>query len=79
MTIMLRLMRMHAALQSIGKQKAQEMGLENAEGLRTAAKYVEDTAYDLAARVDSELISEMIIIAAELERLAKIVDHRLSD
>lgn len=47
------------------------------DALRIAARHVEDAAFDLAAMVESELVAQMIIIAAELERLARQVDKRL--
>ncbi len=71
-------MQMRAAVEKLGKPKPQAVAMQDSEGLRLTAKYVEDTAYDLAARVDSELISEMIVLAAELERIAKVVDFRLT-
>jgi len=48
-----------------------------ADALRIAARHVEDAAFDLAAMVECELVAQMIIIAAELERLAGQVDKRL--
>ncbi|WP_037228589.1 hypothetical protein [Roseobacter sp. GAI101] len=50
---------------------------QGADELRVAATHVENAAYDLAAMVESELVSEMIIISAELERLADQVEQRL--
>ena len=44
------------------------------DALRVAASKVE--AYELAADVNSDLVSEMIVLAAELTRIADIVSRR---
>ena len=46
------------------------------DALRVAASKVEDAAYELAADVNSDLVSEMIVLAAELTRIADIVSRR---
>ncbi len=46
-------------------------------GLHLSAKSVEDAAYELAGTISSELISDMIVIASDLERLANLVDRQL--
>ena len=45
------------------------------DDLRAAAKKVEDTAFDLAGGCDAVLISQLIVIAADLERIAGVLDH----
>ena len=45
------------------------------DALRVAASKVEDAAYELAD-VNSDLVSEMIVLAAELTRIADIVSRR---
>lgn len=41
--------------------------------LLEAAKLVEDAAYDLASSHSSRLVSELIVIAAEMDRIAKAI------
>lgn len=43
------------------------------ERLLEAAKLVEDAAYDLASSHSSALVSELIVIAAEMDRIAKAI------
>jgi hypothetical protein len=50
---------------------------EGSGELRAAAKLCEDAAYHLAAAVDCELVSRIIVLSAELDQLADTVDARL--
>lgn len=42
-------------------------------GLSRAAKVVEDIAFDIAAERPKEVVAQLILIAADLERLARKV------
>lgn len=46
--------------------------------LRLAAKAVEDAAFELATSQPTEVISQLIIIAADLERLAHVVEPQFA-
>lgn len=43
------------------------------QNLLEAAKLVEDAAYDLATSHSSRLVSELIVIAADLDRIASVI------
>jgi hypothetical protein len=45
------------------------------ENLRVAARLVENAAFDLAGDHPSPLISQLILISADLERLSARVEH----
>lgn len=42
-------------------------------GLMNAAKLAEDIAYDFAARLDHDSLSELIVTAADLTRLSDVL------
>ena len=49
---------------------------KSATTLRAAAKLVENTAFSEAGIQDTAVISQLITAAAELERLAQIIERR---
>lgn len=52
---------------------------QGAAELRIASACVENAAYNLATSVESDLISKMIVISSDLERIADKVEQRLTD
>ncbi|APE42743.1 hypothetical protein BOO69_04385 [Sulfitobacter alexandrii] len=45
------------------------------QNLLEAAKLVEDAAYEMATSQSSRLVSELIVIAADLDRIASSMAH----
>ena len=46
------------------------------ENLLAAARLVEDTAFEIALSQSSKRVSELIVIAADLERLALLIGSK---
>ena len=56
-------------------EDSERRGTRAASKLRLAAELVESTAFDEAGEQSAAVISQLIMVAAELERLAQIIER----
>ena len=54
---------------------SERRGMRAANKLRLAAEVVESTAYEQAGEQSAAVVSQLIMVAAELERLAQTIER----